>query len=235
MTEVVREPRRQQRVPLKVPVRVEARDPDGVAWEATAHSADASAEGLALRIGRTARIGQLLHLSLPLPATLRRYDLADPSYRVYALVRNLARLPDGSCRVGVLFFGRQPPRDPDALPAELFLMPGEPTPVERRRHPRHVVSLPLRLEAESILGGTARDERAVAEDIGAWGAFVRSATPPAGKGSRLRVEEVDGDFKARAEVRGTSIGADGVPRLNLLFLDGPVPERLLPTARTHEA
>jgi hypothetical protein len=233
MTEA-REHRRHRRVPLKVPVRVEARDPDGDVWEATARSADASAGGLALRMGRTARVGQVLHLSLPLPATLRQYDRSDPSYRVYALVRNLARLPDGSCRVGVLFFGRHPPRDADALPVDQFVLPGDPAPVERRRHPRRVVRLPLRLEVELADGEVARDERAVAEDIGAWGAFVRSPMLTAGKGSRLRVEEVDGEFKTRAEVRGTSIGSDGMPRLSLQFLDGPAPERLLRPAGAHD-
>jgi hypothetical protein len=44
----------------------------------------------------------------------------------------------------------------------------------------------------------------------------------------VRIEEVGGDYKTRAEVRNVSIGADNHPRLNLLFLDEPAPERLLP-------
>jgi hypothetical protein len=220
---------------MRLPVRLQARDPDGVAWEAMAHCTDVSAGGVALRLARAACIGQVLHLSLPLPTRFRQYDLTDPSYRVYGLVRNLSRLPDGACRVGVLFLGRRPPRDAEALPAELFLMPGDPAPVERRRHPRHVVRFALRLEAEQAPGGVARDERAVAEDISAWGALVRAETLPVSKGSQLRVEEVDGDYRTRAEVRGVSIGPDGAPRLSLLFLDGPVPDRLLPSAGTHDA
>jgi hypothetical protein len=45
----------------------------------------------------------------------------------------------------------------------------------------------------------------------------------------LLVEEVGGDFKSRAAVRSQHVGADGVRRLGLEFLDRQVPERLLPT------
>jgi hypothetical protein len=55
------------------------------------------------------------------------------------------------------------------------------------------------------------------------------------KGAILQVEEIDGEFKTRAEVRNVSIGADGQPRLNLLFLDAPTPERLLPAIGADEA
>ena len=48
------------------------------------------------------------------------------------------------------------------------------------------------------------------------------------KGDTLTVEEVGGEFKTRAEVRRVQIGKDGHPRLSLLFIDEPVPERLLP-------
>ena len=48
------------------------------------------------------------------------------------------------------------------------------------------------------------------------------------KGVTITVEEVGGQFKTRAEVRNVEIGKDGQPRLSLLFIDDPVPERLLP-------
>jgi hypothetical protein len=54
------------------------------------------------------------------------------------------------------------------------------------------------------------------------------------KGAILRVEEIGGDFKTRAEVRNISIGEDGQPRLGLLFLDNPAPERLLPAVGADE-
>ena len=70
-------------------------------------------------------------------------------------------------------------------------------------------------------------EQTVAEDISKWGAQVRTSLPLA-KGDMVRVEEVGGDYKTRAEIRNVTIGPDNHPRLHLLFLDEPAPERLLP-------
>jgi hypothetical protein len=213
---------------MKLPVRVQGRDPDGTAWEEMSSCTDASAGGAGLVLRRPLVVGQVLHLSLPLPARLRQYDLTDPSYRVYALVRNVRPASEGAFRVGLLFLGRHPPRGAQSLPQGLFLMEGDPAPVERRRFPRHTTRLSLRLEAEHAPGGVAVEERTIAEDVGKWGAQVRATTLPVVKGAILHVEEIDGDFKTRAEVRNISIGADKHPRLNLLFLDSPAPERLLP-------
>jgi len=229
------ERRKHRRVAMKLPVRVQGRDPDGTAWEAISSCHDASAGGVGLELDRPVVVGQVLHLSLPLPSRLRQYDLTDAFYRVYALVRSARPLPAGAVRVGLLFLGKQPPRGATALPGELFLMPGDPAPVERRRFPRHLVRLNLRLEAQSAPGGVPVEELAVAENVSEWGAQVRAATLPVMKGAILQVEEVGGDFRTRAEVRNVTIGADGRPRLNLLFLDAPAPERLLPAVGSDEA
>jgi hypothetical protein len=229
------ERRKQRRVPLKLPVRVQGRESDGKTWEEMATCEDASPGGVGLRLRRPVVLGQVLHLSLPLPQRFRQYDLTDPSYRVYTLVRNARPAPGGGLRIGVVFLGKNPPRGAQSLPGELFLMPGDPVPVERRKFPRHVARLSLRLEAEHAPGGIAVEERTVAEDVSLWGAQVRAASLPVLKGAILQVEEIGGDFRTRAEVRNISIGADGQPRLNLLFLDNPAPERLLPAVGADEA
>lgn len=229
------ERRKQRRVPLKLPVRVQGRESDGTTWEEMATCEDASPGGVGLRLRRPVVLGQVLHLSLPLPQRFRQYDLTDPSYRVYTLVRNARPAPGGGVRIGVVFLGKNPPRGAQSLPGELFLMPGDPVPVERRKFPRHVARLSLRLEAEHAPGGIAVEERTVAEDVSLWGAQVRAATLPVLKGAILQVEEIGGDFRTRAEVRNISIGTDGHPRLNLLFLDSPAPERLLPAVGADEA
>ena len=222
------ERRRQRRVPMKIPVRVQGREPDGHTWEEISSCEDASAGGVGLLLKRSVVLGQVLHLSLPLPQRFRQYDLTDPSYRTYTLVRNVRPAPCGGVRIGVVFLGKSPPRGAHALPGELYLMPGDPTPVERRRFQRQLARLSLKLGAEQAPGGVAVEERTVAEDISQRGAQVRASTLPVVKGAILLVEEIGGDFKTRAEVRNISIGADGQPRLNLLFLDFPTPERLLP-------
>ncbi|HSD67608.1 MAG TPA: PilZ domain-containing protein [Vicinamibacteria bacterium] len=222
------ERRKQRRVPMRLPVRVQGRSADGTAWEEMSTCEDASAGGVGLRLNRPVVLGQVLHLSLPMPQRFRQYDLTDSSYRVYALVRNVGPAPGGGQRIGVVFLGRHPPRGADALPGALFIMPGDPSPVERRKFARHLARLSLRLEAENAPGGVAVEESTIAEDMSLWGAKVRATTLPVVKGAVLQVDEIGGDFKTRAEVRNISIGPDGQPRLNLLFLDAPAPERMLP-------
>lgn len=228
------ERRKQRRVPIKIPVRVQGRAPDGTTWEEMTSCEDASAGGVGLRLSRPAVLGQVLHLSLPLPARFRQYDLTDPSYRVYCLIRNVRPAPGGGVRVGLVFLGKHPPRGAQSLPGELFLMPGDPTPVERRRFPRHLVRLNVRLAAEHAPGGVAQEERTTTEVVGTWGAQVRVTRLPVVKGAIVNVEEIEGDFRTRAEVRSVSIGEDGCPRVNLMFLDHPTPERLLPPVGADE-
>lgn len=229
------ERRKQRRVPMKLPVRVHGREANGTSWEEMATCEDASAGGVGFRLTRPVVLGQVLHLALPLPQRFRQYDLTDASYRVYTLVRNVRPAPGGGVRIGVVFLGKNPPRGAHSLPDELFLMPGDPVPVERRKFPRHLVRLSLRLEAENAPGGVAVEEKTIAEDVSQWGAQVRATSLPVVKGAVLQIEEIGGDFKTRAEVRNISIGADGQPRLNLLFLDAPTPERLLPAVGADEA
>jgi len=226
---VVKERRKQARVPLRIPVRVQGRDQDGTAWSEIATTADASGGGLALVVDRPVRLGQCLHLALPLPKRFRMFDPTDQSYRVYVLVRNVfGSIPP--TRVGVLFLGRHPPRGAsDPIPSEVFLMPDDPRPAERRQFPRHEVRLCVTLERPET-PGTPRSEETLAENLSKWGALVKTALPVA-KGEMVLVNECAGRYRSRAEIRNVNIGADGAVRLNLLFLDGPVPDEMLPEAK----
>ncbi len=229
------ERRKQRRVSMKFPVRVQGRDASGATWEEMSACEDASMGGVGLKLSRPVVLGQVLHLSMPLPAKFRQYDLTDASYRIYTLVRNVRPAPGGGVRVGLMFLGKQPPRGSESRPGELVLMPGDPTPVERRKFQRMMARLSLRLEAEHAPGGVAMEETSIAEDVSQWGAQVKASTLPVLKGAILRVQEPGGDFTTRAEVRNISIGQDGYPRLHLLFLDKPAPERLLPGVGADEA
>ena len=72
------ERRKQRRVAMKCPVRVQGRDADGKTWEEMSTCEDASAGGVGLKLSRPVVMGQVLHLSMPLPAKFRQYDLTDP-------------------------------------------------------------------------------------------------------------------------------------------------------------
>ena len=216
------ERRRQRRVSLKLPVRVQGRDTDGAGWEEMSTCEDASIGGVGLLVSHPVRPGQVLHLSVPLPQRFRQYDINDSSYRTYALVRH-AKPAASVLRVGVVFLGRHPPRGAEALPSETYLMPGERA-VHRARPGS---AFRLRLEAEQAPGGVAREETVAVDDLGPTLAVVRTTRLPLGRGTVLAVEERDGEFRSRAEVSSISIGADGQPRVILRFLDQPVPDRLL--------
>jgi hypothetical protein len=220
------ERRKTSRLSLRVPVRVQGREADGQTWDEMTATEDASTGGVSLRLKHPARLGLVLHLSMPFPKRLRSYDLTDPSYRIYALVRNVRATGPEPPRVGVMFIGRFPPRGAEALPAGVYLMPGDPQPEERRRHQRISVSLKIKLQTTFARAGAPEEEETLAEDIGKFGAKIKTSLP-VGKGDQVLVEEVGGDYRTRAEIRNVSIGPDGHPRISLLFLDGPAPERLL--------
>jgi hypothetical protein len=214
------EQRKTRRVSMKLSARVQGRDPNGTKWEEMTVCEDASAGGVSLVLRKAVQVGQVLHMTLPLPPRFRQYDLTQASYRVYGLVRSRR----SGNRYGVLFLGRHPPRGAEALPAGLFLMPGDPRPAAAGKHGFEVN---LRLEAENAPGGVAHEERAVASNVKERQIQVKVAALPVFKGAVVTLEEVNGDYATRAEVQGIEIAGDGHPRLTL-FLDEPVPERLMP-------
>ena len=85
---------------------------------------DVSAGGACFPLSHEAELGQVLLLSLALPKRLRQYDLNDASYRVYSLVRGVRRRADQP-RVGVMFFGKYPPRGFQERPAARYLLPSD--------------------------------------------------------------------------------------------------------------
>jgi PilZ domain len=109
---------------LAIPVRVQGFNSDGSTWEETSATDDISAGGAGILLRRDVELGQVLFLLLPLPKRLRQYDLNDASYRVYALVRGIRHQHDGH-RVGVMFFGKFPPRGFHEKPAARFLLPSD--------------------------------------------------------------------------------------------------------------
>ena len=116
------ERRKNLRNPLALPVRVQGYFADGSTWEELTTTVDVSAGGACFSLAREAELGQVLHLSLPLPKRLRQYDTTDVSYRVFSLVRGVRRKGD-QLRVGVMFFGKYPPRGFRDRPAARYLLP----------------------------------------------------------------------------------------------------------------
>jgi hypothetical protein len=116
------ERRKNMRSPLALPVRVQGFFADGSTWEELTTTVDVSEGGACFTLTREAELGQVLHLSLPLPKRHRQYDVTDVSYRVYSLVRGVRRRGE-QMRVGVMFFGKHPPRGFRDRPGARYLLP----------------------------------------------------------------------------------------------------------------
>lgn len=217
---------------LSLPVKVQGFKADGSSWEEMSTLENVSMSGAAFLIRHMASKGQVLLVSMPLPKRFRRYDLTEASYRTYALVRWAASEPTGF-RVGVMFLGKSPPRGFEKNPAGLYFLPTDPPPApaskERRRWQRIDVFVNLRVRRLDPGVPGAQEERTIAENISKGGARVLTSMP-VGKGELLMLEEVEGSFRTRAEVVNLYIGPDGVPRLNLRFLDAEAPDRLVATS-----
>lgn len=223
------ERRHQARLALTMPVRVSGFGADGQPWTEMSTVKDASASGAAFALKHPVVRGHVLHLSLPLPKRYRSYDLGEASYHVYALVRSTVAEPPAA-RVGVMFLGKHPPRGFEREPAGLYLLPNDPAPArsrDRRHYSRLETFVNVRLTRLDGVPGP-REERTIAENIGRGGARVLSALAVS-TGVVLLFSEIDGDFETRAEIRGVYVGSDNIPRLNLHFLDGEAPDRLVAT------
>jgi hypothetical protein len=221
------ERRHSPRLHLSLPVRVQGHDGSGTPWEEMASVKDASPSGVALHMRHAITRGQVLLLTLPLPKRFRRYDVGEPSYRVYGLVRAVNTEPNG-LRVGVMFLGRTPPRGHEVNPGGLFLLPSDAPPPQRdrRRTPRLDVFVNLMIRRLRVDGAGPAEEQTIAENIGRNGARVLTSMALA-VGEVVEVQELGGTFRTRAEVRNVYVGEDHVPRLNLCFLDAEAPAHLV--------
>jgi len=240
------ERRRDHREPLTLMLAIQGYTSDGTAWEEMATTQDASGGGLAFVTQQPMIKGQVLHLAVPLPRSLRQFDHDAHSYYVYAIVRNVLADDSGN-RVGVMFFGKDPPRGFDRTPGARFLLPSdlapEPAPpappprmTERkaapadpmghRRHERVDIFVNLRLEQSDEWGTVLAEEVTVTENLSAGGARCPTSLALR-RGDVLSVQEIGGPFESRAVIVNTYVADDKVQRLNLKFLDEPGPAHLL--------
>jgi hypothetical protein len=118
------ERRKNPRVGLAIPLRVQGYYADASSWDEMTTTLDVSVGGACFGLTHEAELGQVLLLILPLPKRLRQYDLMEASYRVYSLVRSVRRRGDQP-RIGVMFFGKHPPRGFAERPGARFLLPSD--------------------------------------------------------------------------------------------------------------
>jgi hypothetical protein len=204
--------RRAERVGLRIPIRVQGHEASsGKPWEEQTKSLDASPQGVAFVVKRPVHIGQVMYLTLPLPKPLRSYDLTAQTYRTYAIVVSISKVGAGN-RIGAALLGKEPPPGFAENPGGRFDR-------SRRQRTRGQLLLKVHLRFD-MPGGKFHQETTLLEDFSAGGAKVQSKLD-AKLGQTLEIDENDGVFRARAEVRGSYVGPDGVRRLHLRFLPPP--------------
>ena len=118
------ERRKNPRLGLAIPMRVQGFYADATTWDEMTSTLDVSQGGSCFALSHDAELGQVLLLSLALPKRLRQYDPTDAIYRVYSLVRSVRRRGEQP-RVGVMFFGKHPPRGFSERPGARFLLPSD--------------------------------------------------------------------------------------------------------------
>ena len=118
------ERRKNPRLGLAIPTRIQGFLADGSFWDEMTTTLDVSPGGACFPLVHEAELGQVLLMTLALPKRLRQHDLTDASYRVYTLVRGVRRRTDQR-RVGVMFFGKYPPRGFHERPAARYLLPSD--------------------------------------------------------------------------------------------------------------
>ena len=239
-TVVDKDNRRIQRYSLSLPARVEVQVDPKFAWNEVTRLEDISAFGAAFNLKRPVKRGRLLVVNVPMPRQLRCYDYLEPQYRIWGLVRRCMPLGDNpaaeSYAVGVAFVGKNPPSAYLENPAKLFdlseredgglwqLMDADPNPDENdlpaylRRHTRFAIPESLLIEMLDENGDVAASEISVTENISVGGAAVITYFDVS-NGAFLRVKSQRHDLSIISIVRGRHLGADGIVRLHLEFID----------------
>jgi hypothetical protein len=185
-------------------------------------TSDASMGGASIKLARTVLRGQALFLSLPLPKRYRTFDLITPTYRVYAVVCSVK--PGGE--LGLRFLGRNPPGGYRRNDSGLFLSPPVSPPTSDRRSTPRRDGVFFFVLKPSDDRGPRQEETTVADNLGPGGARMMT-TQVFAHGEVLEVREAGGSFATRASVRNAYVGEDSVWRLNLMFLDGDAPARMM--------
>lgn len=227
-----------ERLELKLPVRVRCRETADFEWTEITRLIDVTPFGCGFTLKRPIEKGRLLHMTMPMPRQLRVFDHVEDQYRVWALVRRVKLLeqqgnPAKVFEVGVAFIGKHPPRSYEADPSKRYVsegdtpdsfvavedwMPPQMASEDNRVHTRHNIPVDILIETFDDAGALVDKEQTVAENISSQGAAIyTSLKVPTGRFIRLTSAEYK--LTVHAAVRGHSIGASGVPRIHVEFID----------------
>ena len=223
------------RLALQLPVRVHCRETADFAWTEMTRLMNVTPFGAGFTLKRPTEKGRLLHMTIPMPRQLRVFDHVEDQYRVWSIVRYL-RTEYSEKRtvfcVGVAFIGKRAPASYYQEPWRRYevassvfehITPGEdmlnPTPLEdQRNETRHNIPVDMRVELLDENGAGVESEQTVTENISIHGASLFT-TMNLGQGRFVRLTSDYYGITAHAAIRSQSIGADGILRIHVEFID----------------
>jgi hypothetical protein len=209
--------RRCSRLSLNIPGRITGFTQDGEKWNEMIRTLDVSRMGASLAMKEHPKVGNVLHLTLPLPVKLRSHGYTDPSYNTYVLVQRVEPTT-GDCRViGVEFLGARPPAEYFDSPWSVF-RPATWKGPDRRRAPRIERAEPVVLDYLNQSFEKLGSAAARTENISAHGA--RICVAEAGPDCEfIRINSAETGFESLAAVCNRYRGTDGRFRLCVRLLD----------------
>ena len=234
--------RLRERLELSLPVRVHGRESLDYEWVEMTRLLDVTPFGARFSLSRPSETGRLLHLTLAMPRQLRCFDHLETQYRLWTLVRHVKPVEtkgkDGiqvRFEIGVAFAGKRPPTSFETDPTTryeirstsdlgLWSLQEKENPVEhvRRDEPRpetrHQLPIEVVVEILDEKGQVAQREETVTENISSRGAAVFT-TLKIERGRYVRLTSARYGISVFAAVRAARLGADGIPRLHLEFVD----------------
>ena len=209
--------RRCERFKLSVPALVSGHDREEGRWQQVVKTIDVSRMGVALRLTKRVRTGMVLHVTLPLPMKLRSHGFTEPGYNMYAIVRRVEPVADGSRVVGLEFLGSHPPAGYLHKPYAMFRTQKWDGP-DRRREERFEMAESVLIEYLDESENLLAREVAVTENISASGARVLVKSAPHVFES-VRVTGANRSFRSIATVCNHYATEDGNDHLCLQFKD----------------
>jgi hypothetical protein len=238
MTEQRNWKRIRERLELKLPVRVQCRETPETEWIEITRLIDVTPFGCSFNLKRPIEKGRLLYMTIPMPRQLRTFDHVEDQYRVWALVRRVVPVaqPESATllfEVGVAFIGKRAPKSYEENPARRYDIEGSTpeslSPVEawvpvesassdKRAQTRHSIPVDMLIETFDDKGEVELSEYTVTENISQKGAAIYTTLSlPVGRFVRLSSEQFK--LTVYGAVRGQSVGATGVPRIHVEFVD----------------
>lgn len=244
--------RKRDRLELSLPIRVRCRESLEHDWEEITRLIDVTPFGAGFALTRPMEVGRLLLLTMPLPRQLRCYDHIEPQYKMWALVRHVRKTTDEKAEkqlynIGVAFVGKRPPASYETDPTTLYevlaadelgfcrlsetfgtskigttAIPAKDLGADGRRMTRHPIPLTVRIEVFDENGKTVSSEMTVTENVNPSGAAVFT-TLDVDRGRFVRMTCDQYNITLVAVVRRRRIGADGIARLHLEFIDRQFP------------